>query len=154
MKKPTNIFSMIQKQPSKGAPRKRCSENMQQIYKRTPKLKYDFNKVAKHLYWNRTLAWMFSCIFSEHFFLRTILEGCYKCLKILLLVLTYLKMCGSFKNDQFLIQKTKKPTWILPCFNGTTFSTKFVLDAKVQNSASWNISNLDLCGNSVALNRI
>ena len=35
-----------QKQPSRGVPRKRCSENMQQIYRRTPIAKCDFNKVA------------------------------------------------------------------------------------------------------------
>ena len=29
--------------------RKRCSENMQQIYRRTPILKYDFNKIALQL---------------------------------------------------------------------------------------------------------
>ena len=31
-----------QKQPSRGVLRKRCSENMQQIYSRTPILKCDF----------------------------------------------------------------------------------------------------------------
>ena len=30
-----------------GVPRKRCSENMQQIYKRTPMSKCDFNKVSE-----------------------------------------------------------------------------------------------------------
>ena len=35
------------KQPPRGVPRKRCSENMQQIYKRTPMPNCDFNKVAK-----------------------------------------------------------------------------------------------------------
>ena len=39
-----------QKQPSRGVPRKRCSENMQQIYRRTTMPKCDFNKVAKQLY--------------------------------------------------------------------------------------------------------
>ena len=34
------------KQPSRGVLRKRCSETLQQIYKRTPMLKCDFNKVA------------------------------------------------------------------------------------------------------------
>ena len=38
-----------QKQPPRSVPRKRCSENMQQIYGRTPMLKYEFNKVAKQL---------------------------------------------------------------------------------------------------------
>ena len=37
---------MFQKQPSRSVLRKRCSENMQQIYGRTPLLKCDFNKVA------------------------------------------------------------------------------------------------------------
>ena len=38
------------KQPSRGVPRKRCSENMQQIYRRTPMSKCDFNKVPLQLY--------------------------------------------------------------------------------------------------------
>ena len=42
---------IIQKQPSRGVLKKRRSENMQQIYRRTPMPKYDFNKVAKQLYW-------------------------------------------------------------------------------------------------------
>ena len=32
----------------------KVSENMQQIYSRTPMPKCDFNKVAKQLYWNHT----------------------------------------------------------------------------------------------------
>ena len=35
---------------SKGVLRKSCSENMQQIYRRTPVPKCDFNKVAKQIY--------------------------------------------------------------------------------------------------------
>ena len=38
--------------------KKNCSKKMQQIYKRTPMTKCDFNKVAKSLYWNRTSAWV------------------------------------------------------------------------------------------------
>ena len=37
-----------QKQPSRGVLRKKYSENMQQIYRRTPIRKCDFNKVALH----------------------------------------------------------------------------------------------------------
>ena len=40
----------IQKQPSRGVHSKSCSENMQQIYRRTPMSKCDFNKIAKQLY--------------------------------------------------------------------------------------------------------
>ena len=36
----------IQKQPPRGVLKKRCSENIPQIYRRTPMLKCDFNKVA------------------------------------------------------------------------------------------------------------
>ena len=39
-----------QKQPPRGVPRKRCSENMQQIYKRTAMPKCDFNEVPLQLY--------------------------------------------------------------------------------------------------------
>ena len=38
-----------QKHPLRGVPRKRCSENMQQIYSRTPMPKCDFNKIASIL---------------------------------------------------------------------------------------------------------
>ena len=40
----------IQKQPSRNVLIKRCFENKLQIYRRTPMLKCDFNKVAKQLY--------------------------------------------------------------------------------------------------------
>ena len=40
----------IMKHPSRGVLMKRCSENMQQIYRRTPMSKCDFNKVALQLY--------------------------------------------------------------------------------------------------------
>ena len=39
-----------QKQPTIGVLIKRCSENMQQIYRRITKPKYDFIKIAKQLY--------------------------------------------------------------------------------------------------------
>ena len=55
-----------QKQPSRGVLRKRCPENMQQIY-RTPMPKCNFNKVALQLYQNHTSAWMFSCKFAAYF---------------------------------------------------------------------------------------
>ena len=47
---------LFQKQPSRGVLRKRCPENMQQIYRRTPMPKCDFNKVSQQLYWNHTSA--------------------------------------------------------------------------------------------------
>ena len=47
---------IVRKHPSRGVLIKSCSDNMQQIYKRTSMPRFDFNKVALHLYWNRTLA--------------------------------------------------------------------------------------------------
>ena len=40
------ILYLCQRQPFRGVLRKRCSENMQQIYTRTPMPKCDFNKVG------------------------------------------------------------------------------------------------------------
>ena len=57
----------FQKQPSRGVLRKRCSENMQQINRRTLMPKCDFSKVAKQLFWNRTSTWVFSFIFAAYF---------------------------------------------------------------------------------------
>ena len=54
-------------QPPSSVPRKRCSENMQQICRRTPMPKCNFNKVALQLYWNRTSAWVFSCKSAANF---------------------------------------------------------------------------------------
>ena len=42
-----NFDSFSQKQPFRGVLSKRCSENIQQIYKRTVMSKCDFNKVAQ-----------------------------------------------------------------------------------------------------------
>ena len=43
-------YMIIQKQPFRGVPGKRYSDNMQQIYRRTLMSKCNFNKVALHLY--------------------------------------------------------------------------------------------------------
>ena len=48
----------------KYAALKRCSENMQHIYRKTPMLKCDFTKVTLQLYWNHSSVWVFSCNFS------------------------------------------------------------------------------------------
>ena len=58
---------ILQKQPSRDALRKMCSKNMLKFYKRTLMPKCNFNKVALQLYWNPTLAWVFSCKFAAYF---------------------------------------------------------------------------------------
>ena len=45
-----NSLTNRQKQSSRGVLKKGCSENMQQIYLKTPMPKCDFNKVATQLY--------------------------------------------------------------------------------------------------------
>ena len=45
---------LVRKQPSRGALRKRCSENIQQMYRRTPMPKCDFTKVT--LYFQNTFS--------------------------------------------------------------------------------------------------
>ena len=48
------FFKIQEKPPSRCVLRKRCSENMQQIYRRTPMPKYDFNKVEISLHLFKT----------------------------------------------------------------------------------------------------
>ena len=43
------IENYKQKQPSRGILKKSCSKKMQQVYRRAPMPKCNFNKVAKHL---------------------------------------------------------------------------------------------------------
>ena len=43
-------YSSIQKQPSRGILKKRCCENMLQIYRRTPMSKWDFDKATLQPY--------------------------------------------------------------------------------------------------------
>ena len=50
---------------------KRCPENMQQIYGRTPIPKCDFNKAAKQLYWNHFLAWVLYILSFMYFWVIT-----------------------------------------------------------------------------------
>ena len=59
------------KQPSRSVLRKRCSKNIQQIYRRTPMAKSDFNKVKNQLYCNHFgigVLLEIYCIFSEYLF--------------------------------------------------------------------------------------
>ena len=46
----SNSATNRQKQPFRGVTEKDCSENMQQIYCRAHMPKFDFNKVALHLF--------------------------------------------------------------------------------------------------------
>ena len=61
------IDNGIQNEPFRGVLTKRCSENIEQIYRRTSMPQWDFNTIAFKLYWNRTSAWLFSCNFAAYF---------------------------------------------------------------------------------------
>ena len=73
LQKPCNMVMKLskmlikEKQSSRGVLMKGFSENMQQIYRRTPIPKCVFNKVALQIYWNHTSAWVFSCKFLAYF---------------------------------------------------------------------------------------
>ena len=87
-----NLVMKFQKQPSRGVPRKRSPENMQKIYRRTTMLKFDFNKVAKQLYWNRTSAWL-SPVNLLHIFRTPFPENTSERLLLKLLKICNLVMC-------------------------------------------------------------
>ena len=69
----TYLVFKCQKQPSKSVLRKSCSENMQQIYRKRPMPKCDFNKVA--LQSCLTLLHIFRTTFPQNTF-RGLLLGC------------------------------------------------------------------------------
>ena len=52
---------LFRNSPFRGVLRKICFESTQQIYRRTPMPKRDFNNVALQFYRNSTSAWVLSC---------------------------------------------------------------------------------------------
>ena len=68
----------LQKQPSRGVQRKRCSENMQQIYRRTPMAKCNFNiEIALFHGCSAANLLQICCIFAQHLSLKIPLDGCF-----------------------------------------------------------------------------
>ena len=53
--------------------KKRCSENIQHIYRRTPMPECDFKKVAFQLYWNRASAW--EIVFNKKSFCESFIKS-------------------------------------------------------------------------------
>ena len=93
-----------QKHSSRGVLEKRCSENMQQIYRRTPMPKSDFNNVAKQLHWNH--------IFSTLFFPEHLRRAASECLKDLdgghILIIIYSRNQNSPGTTSFHFNFLKK----------------------------------------------
>ena len=67
--------NVCQKQPSRGVLKKRCPENMQQIYRRKLKPKCDFKKVVLHGYGCSPVNLLY--IFRTPFPRNTPLDGCF-----------------------------------------------------------------------------
>ena len=68
-------------------------------------------------------------------------------------IFTSFKMRGKPQNDYLLVKKGKSFHKYCPMVLRTSFSTKTQPDAKVYNSAFWNISHLGLRCSSAALNK-
>ena len=76
------LNGLYQKQPSRGVLRKMCSENIHTanfIYRRTPMSKCN---ILNSLF-DMGVLLQICCIFSEHFFLVTPLDGCFCCIPTL-----------------------------------------------------------------------
>ena len=75
---------VFRKQPSIRVLKENGSKNMQQIHRRTPMRKHDFNKVSTLLksYFGMGILLQICCIFSEHLLLRTSLNDCFRVLHI------------------------------------------------------------------------
>ena len=124
------IWQILQKHQTQPSSRKRCSENIHQIYKRTLMSKCDFNRVTKQLYWNPISAWVFSCKFAAYFQNTFFLEQFWRaaserhlCFRLFLIKLQVARPTISFKGDsntgvflwkiwKFLRKKILKNIWI------------------------------------------
>ena len=77
---PSMKVRTLQKQSLRGVPRKRCSENIQQMYRRIPMPKCDFNKLVCNFI-EITLLHGWSRVNLLHIFaapfLKNILDGCF-----------------------------------------------------------------------------
>ena len=105
----TNKY-FVQKQPSRGALKKRCFENMQQIYRITPMPKCDLcNFIEITLrHWCSPVN---CCIFSEHLFLVTPLGGCFSMLTVALSIGTTAYLLWiDFKSSLSL--ENEKNLWV------------------------------------------
>ena len=116
-----NIY--LQKQPSRGVLKKKCSENMQQIYRRTPMPKCDFSKVAEITRWHGC-----SPVNLQYFF-RTSLPRNSSVWLLLHLVVIYSCHSFSFLFQEAFSSRTSK-----------TLKLVFSLLKNVENNKSFFIN--------------
>ena len=98
---PTMVFNYFLDDPAvlPKSDNKWRSENMQQIYRRAPMPKCDFNKVEKQLYWNHTSAWD-SPVNLLHIFRASFLKNTSEELRLdgFVLILKIFKIDTFFSN--------------------------------------------------------
>ena len=91
---------------------KRCSENMQQIDRRTPMLKCDFNATLLKLHFDMGVLLSIYCILSKHLFLRTLLNGCLWKIMITYLIVAFVTdryiRWITFENHMPVVKANKK----------------------------------------------
>ena len=111
-------YSDFQKQPPRGVPRKRCSENMQQIYRRTPMPKCDFNKVAFQNTFSQEHLWVlldFSFSDFSDFSLEDYLPTCEGLVSRLMILICLLTLVMFPASTITII--TRKPRCNFDTFN-------------------------------------
>lgn len=106
--------------------------------------------------WKGTLSTAHLFAISFKFLWR---PGCWKGLQIFCSILSenfifsFLLLWNS-KNDHLVVEKVKSLSKYCRAAFGKASGTKFLVQAKVQNSGFRKISNFIFCGSSVALNMI
>ena len=100
---------------------------MQQIYRITPMLKYDFNKVFLELYGNHTSAWVFPCKFDAYFQNSTIYKHLWRAASILINTKVLWNTSKNYRKV-FTTADTQSKLMLLTC---TTTSRRESVPTKV-----------------------
>ena len=118
----------MQKQPFMGVLRKRCSENIQQIYWKTPIPKCGISKFPGQLYWNRTSHGC-SPVNLLHIFRKRFPKNIYGGLLLDMLggkgLLKISKFVTSWTSVLSLVKLHLKPCYLLRKDYATVSSLKF-----------------------------
>ena len=103
---PTTKKQSIQKQPSRRVLRKRCSGNMQQIYRRTPMPKSDFNKVLS------IATVTFIILILEDYMKHSVIRFSWDQIKGLKRKVTAFKNVERMTKHSFYVSKMSQTFWL------------------------------------------
>ena len=97
---PDKTFCIVQKQSTSSVVKKRCSGNMQQIYRRALTPRSDLNKFALQFYWNCFSVQVLSLITQSFFIAFKIFQGKYNIIycKDIFSQKSKSKICSELKN--------------------------------------------------------